>query len=43
MTNLTPKQVARVQNKISDIRKLLASEKRRIGVYDDSRGIAEWF
>ena len=36
---MTPKQIERLQTKIKKIRASLASEKRRIGCYDDSRGL----
>lgn len=36
---MTPKQIERVKKKISDIKKTLASEKRKYGGYDDSRGL----
>ncbi|MFA6469260.1 MAG: hypothetical protein WCW35_10195 [Bacteroidota bacterium] len=36
---MTPKQIARLQKKISDIKWTLADEKRKYGCYDDSRGI----
>src|SRR5690349_5782845 len=35
----TPKQIERLKKKISDIRKTLASEKKKFGACDDSRGL----
>ena len=36
---MTPKQIERLQKKISNVKRTLASEKRKYGCYDDSRGI----
>ena len=36
---MTPKQTERLKKKIADIKKALASEKRKYGAYDDSRGL----
>ena len=36
---MTPKQADRLRKKIADIRRALATEKRRFGWYDDSRGL----
>lgn len=36
---MTPKQIERLKKRIADIRKALASEKRKFGGYDDSRGL----
>jgi hypothetical protein len=36
---VTPKQAERIRKKISDIRWVLAAEKKRFGDYDDSRGL----
>ncbi|GAA4397365.1 hypothetical protein GCM10023187_06720 [Nibrella viscosa] len=36
---MTPKQIERLQKKISEIRQALAAEKRKYGGYDDSRGL----
>ncbi len=36
---MTPKQVDRLNKKIADIKKILATEKRKFGCYDDSRGL----
>ncbi len=36
---MTPKQIERLKNKIAGIRRTLASEKRKYGCYDDSRGL----
>ena len=36
---MTPKQVERIQKKISDIKRRLAAEKQKFGCYDDSRGL----
>ena len=36
---MTPKQVQRLEKKIADIRRALATEKRKFGGYDDSRGL----
>ena len=39
-TNIvTPKQIERLRTKISTIKRTLASEKRKYGAYDDSRGL----
>jgi hypothetical protein len=38
-TTVTPKQAERIRKKISDIRAILAAEKKRFGDYDDSRGL----
>ena len=36
---MTPKKADRLKKKITDIRRLLAAEKRKFGWYDDSRGL----
>lgn len=36
---MTPKQADRLRQKIADIRRALAREKRKFGCYDDSRGL----
>jgi hypothetical protein len=36
---MTPKQIERIQKKISDIKRRLAAEKRMFGAYDDSSGM----
>ena len=36
---MTPKQADRLRKKITDIRRVLAAEKRKFGWYDDSRGL----
>lgn len=36
---MTPTQAARLRQKIADIRRVLAREKRTFGGYDDSRGL----
>ncbi|RTL47327.1 MAG: hypothetical protein EKK39_14515 [Sphingobacteriales bacterium] len=36
---MIPKQVERLQTKISNIKRTLAAEKRKFGCYDDSRGL----
>ncbi|MGI4737506.1 MAG: hypothetical protein ACRYG7_20255 [Janthinobacterium lividum] len=36
---MTPKQAERLRQKITDIRRVLAAEKRKFGGYDDSRGL----
>lgn len=36
---MTPKQIERLQTKISNIKRTLAAEKRKFGCYDDSRGL----
>lgn len=36
---MTPKQAERLKKKITDIRRVLAAEKRKFGGYDDSRGL----
>lgn len=36
---MTPKQTEKLKKRIADIRRILAAEKRRIGCYDDSRGL----
>lgn len=36
---MTPKQADRLRQKIADIRRALAAEKRKFGWYDDSRGL----
>src|SRR5438309_8813865 len=36
---MTPKQIERLRTKISNIRQTLATEKRKFGCYDDSRGL----
>lgn len=36
---MTPKQIERIQTKISNIKRTLAAEKRKFGCYDDSRGL----
>ncbi|HRE51865.1 MAG TPA: hypothetical protein PK339_10600 [Flavitalea sp.] len=35
---MTPKQTERLKKKITDIKRALAAEKRKLGCYDDSRG-----
>ena len=35
---LTPKQAERLHQKITDIRRVLAAEKKKFGAFDDSRG-----
>lgn len=39
MLSLTPKQIEKLRAKISKIKRTLAAEKRKIGCYDDSRGL----
>lgn len=36
---MTPKQIERIQNKIANIKRALAADKRLWGGYDDSRGL----
>jgi len=36
---VTPKQTERAKKKIADIKRTLATEKRKFGCYDDSRGL----
>ncbi len=36
---MTPKQIQRIEKKIADIKRILATEKRKFGGYDDSRGL----
>ncbi len=36
---MTPKQVEKLRIKISNIKRILAAEKRKFGCYDDSRGL----
>ena len=36
---MTPKQTERLRQKITNIRRVLAAEKRTFGCYDDSRGL----
>ena len=36
---MTPKQADRLRKKITDIRRVLAAEKRKFGWHDDSRGL----
>lgn len=36
---MTPKQMLRIESKITVIKKALADEKRKLGGYDDSRGL----
>jgi hypothetical protein len=36
---MTPKQIERLQKKITDIKRRLSAEKRKFGCYDDSRGL----
>ena len=36
---MTPKQIERLRKKITNIKRALASEKRKFGGYDDSRGL----
>lgn len=36
---MTPKQIERLRDKISRIKRTLAAEKRKFGWYDDSRGL----
>lgn len=36
---MTPNQIERIQNKIKKIKRVLASEKKLLGCYDDSRGL----
>jgi hypothetical protein len=36
---MTAKQIEKLKTKISDIRRILAAEKRKFGCYDDSRGL----
>lgn len=36
---MTPKQIEKLRAKISKIKRTLAAEKRKIGCYDDSRGL----
>lgn len=36
---MTAKQIEKLQNKIADIKQALATEKRKFGGYDDSRGL----
>jgi len=38
-TSVTPKQIERAKQKIADIKRILAAEKRKFGGYDDSRGL----
>ena len=35
---MTPKQTEKIRQKIADIKRILAAEKRKFGCYDDSRG-----
>jgi hypothetical protein len=36
---MTPAKIEKLQKKIADIKRRLASEKRKFGAYDDSRGL----
>jgi len=36
---MTPKQIEKLKKKITDIKRILAAEKRKFGAYDDSRGL----
>ena len=36
---MTPRQTERLKQKIADIKRVLAAEKRKFGGYDDSRGL----
>ena len=36
---MTPKQIVKLKKKITDIKRILAAEKRKFGAYDDSRGL----
>ncbi|MDB5279237.1 MAG: hypothetical protein JWR61_4192 [Ferruginibacter sp.] len=36
---MTPKQIEKLQKKITDIKRRLSAEKRKFGCYDDSRGL----
>lgn len=36
---MTPKQADRLRKKITDIKRVLAAEKKKFGAYDDSRGL----
>jgi hypothetical protein len=36
---MTPKQAERLQKKIADVKRALAAEKRKFGVYDDGQGL----
>ncbi|MCG9900821.1 MAG: hypothetical protein MH132_12525 [Hydrotalea sp.] len=36
---MTPKQIESAKKKIADIKRTLAAEKRKLGCYDDSRGL----
>ena len=36
---MTPRQAQRLLQKIADIKRILAAEKRKFGGYDDSRGL----
>ena len=36
---MTPKQIERLKKKISSVKRTLSAEKRKIGCYDDSRGL----
>jgi len=36
---MTEKQIERVNKKITDIKSVLAAEKRKFGCHDDSRGL----
>jgi len=36
---MTPKQIERLQKKITDIKRTLAAEKRKFGCYNDGRGL----
>jgi hypothetical protein len=36
---VTPKQIERVKKKIADIKRALASEKKKFGCFDDSQGL----
>jgi hypothetical protein len=36
---VTPKQTERARNKIAEVKRILAAEKRKFGGYDDSRGL----
>jgi hypothetical protein len=38
-TSMTPQQTEKLKKKIADIKRILAAEKRKYGVYDDGRGL----
>src|SRR6266542_3206172 len=36
---MTPRQTERIKKKVADIKRTLANEKKKLGGYDDSRGL----